>query len=193
MTNPTIRNKTMADFQSEIPEEYLNTDFDFGFTAVDEDELNSVVSDSPAEPTSDVSSAEMAEISSSIEALESKVNAVLIKLDNESEDSFTPAVEVDMSRIEEKLDKILAMESAELASAVSEQSESIRAVIDEVEERKGQLNEQYTTRMREIEKLIMPLLLHLKKNPDKEYIYWPNRTAKIDEQIKRILAFTRGA
>ena len=183
----------MADFQSEIPEEYLNTDFDFGFTAVDEDELNSVVSDSPAEPTGNVSSAEMAEISSSIEALESKVNAVLIKLDNDSDDTFSPSVEVDMSRVEEKLDKILEMENAELMSAVSEQSESIRAVIDEVEERKGQLNEQYTTRMREVEKLIMPLLLHLKKNPDKEYIYWPNRTAKIDEQIKRILAFTRGA
>ena len=183
----------MADFQSEIPEEYLNTDFDFGFTAVDEDELNSVVSDTPTEPTSDVSSAEMAEISSSIEALESKINAVLIKLDNDSDDTFSPSVEVDMSRVEEKLDKILEMENAELMSAVSEQSESIRAVIDEVEERKGQLNEQYTTRMREIEKLIMPLLLHLKKNPDKEYIYWPNRTAKIDEQIKRILAFTRGA
>ena len=183
----------MADFQSEIPEEYLDSDFDFGFTAVDEDELNSVVSDAPTEPTTDASSEEIAEISSSIEALESKINAVLIKLDNDSDDTFSPAVEVDMSRVEEKLDMILAMENAELATAVSEQSNNIRAVIDEVEERKAQLNEQYTTRMREVEKLIMPLLLHLKKNPSKEYIYWPNRTAKIDEQIKRILAFTRGA
>jgi len=85
------------------------------------------------------------------------------------------------------------MENNELMSAVSDQSESIRAVIDEVEERKGQLNEQYTVRMREVEKLIMPLLIHLKKNPSKEYIYWPNRTSKIDEQITRILAYTRGA
>ena len=183
----------MADFQSEIPEEYLDSDFDFGFTAVDEDELNNITSDTPASPTSDVSSEEISEISSNIEALESKINAVLIKLDNNSDDTFSPAVEVDMSRVEEKLDRILAMENAELATAVSEQSNNIRAVIDEVEERKAQLNEQYTVRMREVEKLIMPLLIHLKKNPTKEYIYWPNRSAKINDQIQRILAYTRGA
>jgi len=183
----------MADFQSEIPEEYLDSDFDFGFTAVDEDELNNITSDTTTQTTSSVSSDEVADLASNIEALESKVNAVLIKLDNDSDDTFSPAVEVDMSRVEEKLDKILSMENAELASAVSEQSDSIRAVIDEVEERKAQLNEQYTVRMREVEKLIMPLLIHLKKNPSKEYIYWPDRTAKINEQIQRILAYTRGS
>jgi len=183
----------MADFQSEIPEEYLDSDFDFGFTAVDEDELNNITSDTTSQPSSGVSSDEVADLASSIEALESKVNAVLIKLDNESDDTFSPAVDVDMSRVEEKLDKILAMENQELMSAVSEQSNSIRAVIDEVEERKAQLNEQYTVRMREVEKLIMPLLIHLKKNPSKEYIYWPDRTAKINDQIQRILAYTRGS
>ena len=183
----------MVDFQSEIPEEYLDSDFDFGFTAVDEDELNNITSDTTTQPSSGVSSDEVADLASSIETLESKVNAVLIKLDNESDDTFSPAVDVDMSRVEEKLDKILEMENQELMSAVSEQSNSIRAVIDEVEERKAQLNEQYTVRMREVEKLIMPLLIHLKKNPTKEYIYWPNRTAKINDQIQRILAYTRGA
>ena len=28
---------------------------------------------------------------------------------------------------------------------------------------------------------ILPLLSNLKKNPEKEYIYWPKRTAKIEE------------
>lgn len=28
---------------------------------------------------------------------------------------------------------------------------------------------------------ILPLLNNLKKNPEKEYIYWPKRTAKIDQ------------
>jgi hypothetical protein len=33
-------------------------------------------------------------------------------------------------------------------------------------------------------KMIMPLLLNLKKDADKnEYIYWPNRSTKIDEFI----------
>ena len=183
----------MADFQSEIPEEYLDSDFDFGFTAVDADELEQITSETTDAPATALDNISSDRIIDSISELESKVNAVLLKLDNESDDSFSPAINIDMSRVEEKLDQILAMENNELMSAVSDQSESIRAVIDEVEERKGQLNEQYTVRMREVEKLIMPLLIHLKKNPSKEYIYWPDRTAKIDEQIKRILAYTRGA
>lgn len=28
---------------------------------------------------------------------------------------------------------------------------------------------------------ILPLLQNLKKNPQKDYIYWPNRTSKIEE------------
>ena len=28
---------------------------------------------------------------------------------------------------------------------------------------------------------ITPLLANLKKNPEKDYIYWPKRTAKIDQ------------
>ena len=28
---------------------------------------------------------------------------------------------------------------------------------------------------------ILPLLSNLKKNPDKDYIYWPNRVGKVDE------------
>lgn len=28
---------------------------------------------------------------------------------------------------------------------------------------------------------VLPLLTNLKSNPEKEYIYWPNRTGKIEE------------
>ena len=28
---------------------------------------------------------------------------------------------------------------------------------------------------------ILPLLSNLKQNPEKDYIYWPNRTSKIEE------------
>jgi hypothetical protein len=45
--------------------------------------------------------------------------------------------------------------------------------------------------LKELEQLIMPLLVNLMKNPEKEYIYWPNRTAKIQEQIDKVLALTR--
>jgi hypothetical protein len=86
----------MVDNQ-DISEEYLNGDFDFGFTAADEDELNS-----------------------------------LVQLD----DQTTPD---------------------------------------------------------EIKKVSLPLLLNLKKNKQKDYLYWPGgeREAKCDLQIQKLLNVTR--
>jgi hypothetical protein len=34
--------------------------------------------------------------------------------------------------------------------------------------------------------MIMPLLNNLKKNPEKDYINWPNRVEKIDAFIKKM-------
>ena len=54
-----------------------------------------------------------------------------------------------------------------------------------------QMQDDVKSRLNELEKLIMPLLVNLMKNPDKEYIYWPNRKEKIQEQIDRVLSLTR--
>ena len=34
---------------------------------------------------------------------------------------------------------------------------------------------------------VIPLLSNLKKNPEKDYIYWPNRTDKIEEFEDRLM------
>jgi len=47
------------------------------------------------------------------------------------------------------------------------------------------------SKLKELEQLIMPLLVNLMKNPEKEYIYWPNRKEKIQEQIDKVLSLTR--
>jgi hypothetical protein len=47
-------------------------------------------------------------------------------------------------------------------------------------------------KLAQLEKLILPLLENLKKNPEKEYIHWPNRTSVIDRQIEKIKSITRG-
>ena len=39
--------------------------------------------------------------------------------------------------------------------------------------------------------MIKPLLNNLAKNPEKDYIHWPNRDVIIDKQIERIQAVTR--
>lgn len=39
---------------------------------------------------------------------------------------------------------------------------------------------------------VMPLLTNLKKNPEKEYILWPNRTQKIEEFESKLLDIYQG-
>ena len=96
-----------------------------------------------------------------------------------------------ISRLEGKVDKILAMESSQVANALNEQGSSIRAVIDEVEERKGELNEKFVGKLKELESLVIPMLNGLMKNADKEYIYWPDRTPILEKQIEKVYSITR--
>ena len=122
-----------SDYQ--IPDEFLNDEFDFGFTAADEDELNS-----------------------------------LVQLD----DQTTPD---EIKEMQEKLDLILQMNSTcEGSVAVKDQYDIL-----------------LKAKMEEIEKVTLPLLLNLKKDKQKDYLYWPGgeREAKCDLQIQKLLNITR--
>ena len=166
-------------------EEYFSNDIDFGFTAVESDE-----DDSPPPVTETVVTEASTEIISSLEdkfsRLESKMNILLDREDEPDIDS-----DLDMSRIEEKIDKILSMENTELANSIQEQGASIRAIIDEVEERKGELDEKFSGKLKELESLVIPMLRGLMKNAEKEYIYWPNRTPILEKQIEKVYSITR--
>lgn len=123
----------MADSIDDIIKQYLDSDEDFGFSAVDSEELNTA--------------------------------------------SSTANPEIDA--IKEKLDAILELNST------CEGALQVKAQYDEL----------LTARMGEIEKNIIPLLLNLKKNGEKDYIYWPGkqRQAQCDLQVQKLLNLTRAA
>jgi hypothetical protein len=50
----------------------------------------------------------------------------------------------------------------------------------------SQTAQQMEEKLNKLYNAIIPLLGNLKKNPDKDYIYWPNRTDKI-EQFENVL------
>lgn len=125
----------MPNDDQQIPEEYLDSNFDFGFTAADEDELNS-----------------------------------LIRID----DATTPD---EIKEMQEKLDLILQMNSTcEGAGAVKEQYDEL-----------------LQAKMREVERVTLPLLVNLKKNKEKDYLYWPGgqRETQCDLQVQKLLSITR--
>jgi len=49
----------------------------------------------------------------------------------------------------------------------------------------------YKKKLQEVEKLIIPLLVNLMKNPTVDTIKWPNRAPVIEKQIEKIIAITR--
>jgi hypothetical protein len=60
-----------------------------------------------------------------------------------------------------------------------------------IEQHKMLLTKEVRGKLQEVEQLILPLLYNLQKNPDKEYIHWPNRKEIIQKQIERILQVTQ--
>ena len=72
-------------------------------------------------------------------------------------------------------------------TAVDEETVASPMVVDV----KSTVDEETRLTLLKLEQLIMPLLVDLMKNPDKDYIHWPNRTPMIEKQIDKILAITR--
>lgn len=70
------------------------------------------------------------------------------------------------------------LEAVQQATTVAQQSNQ------SVEQLEEKINKLYNS--------ILPLLSNLKKNPEKEYILWPNRTAKIEEFENLISAIVNG-
>ena len=64
-----------------------------------------------------------------------------------------------------------AVDESEL-EAVQKLSNEASTVAASAEENEEKLNKLYNA--------ILPLLSNLKANPEKDYIYWPNRTEKVE-------------
>ena len=99
-------------------------------------------------------------------------------------------------------DEVKEFES-EVKSRVADETASVSAGLEDKINKLLQAREGDTGRVEElekkrkedllkVEKIIMPLLNNLMKNPDNEYIKWPNRKSVIEKQIKKIVAVTRG-
>lgn len=89
-----------------------------------------------------------------------------------------------ITRIEQKVDAIV--------TAVNTLSAKMASLDDEFDVVKSTTEQEVKSKLTEVEKLIMPLLVNLLKTADREYVYWPDRSAKMQEIIDKLLAITRG-
>ena len=131
----------MADFDLSSIDD-IDMNYDFGFTTVDEDE---------------------------VQEFETAVQEKVAK-----------ATQQETGALETKIDELLKLRKDDSSYQVL------------FEKRKAELEEVYKGQMKKVEKLVLPLLYNLMKNPENEYIKWPGRTTIIQKQINKIVAITRG-
>lgn len=155
------------------------TDNDFGFTAVDETELNILL------PQSQPVATPPAVSSDAVSAIQAKLMEMDAKLA-----ALKPTVTA-VSRVEEKIDRVLNMELGELNSSIKSQGDNLSVVLSEVEDRTAAMRDECKSKLLEVEGLILPLLNNLMANPQKDYIHWANRTERLSAQIDRITRVTR--
>ena len=119
----------------------IDMNYDFGFTTVDEDE---------------------------VQEFETAVQEKVAK-----------ATQQETGALESKMDKLLKLREDDASYQVL------------FEKRKAELETIYKDQMKKVERLILPLLHNLMKNPENEYIKWPGRTEIVQKQINKIVAITR--
>ncbi len=76
-------------------------------------------------------------------------------------------------------------------SAVSEDElksmeRQLQQQVQQKEQELSLTSKEYKDKLETLYKLIMPLLLNLAKDDDKEYIYWPERTKKMKAFIDKV-------
>jgi len=103
---------------------------------------------------------------------------------------------IDENTLETKVIRETVSTSGEAVTRLEQKVDTILQLYNDgklgLESERIQLQEQTKAKLSELEKMIVPLLVNLMKNPDKEYIFWPNRREKIQEQIDKIISITRG-
>lgn len=81
-------------------------------------------------------------------------------------------------KIDEKFDfgfSILSEEELQNATNIS----------NEIESKEQEIN-RLNSRLVKVKEIILPLIQNLQKEPQKNYIYWPNRTELLQELMKKI-------
>ena len=106
-----------------------------------------------------------------------------------SEESVTQS-RSQIDKVEQKITESSGAVTAELTTQLNVLESKLQQLIT-LENKKVQLETEYSGKMKDLEKLTLPLLYNLLKTSDEPYIHWPNRKQIIETQIRKILGITR--
>jgi len=109
---------------------------------------------------------------------------------------FTAVDEIPTGEVQPQQPVVAQVDDAQLQTIV-DKIERLEALILQsdssgmINEHRELVQQDVAAKLKQVEDLILPLLYNLQKNPEKDYIHWPNRTAIIDKQVEKIKSVTR--
>jgi hypothetical protein len=104
---------------------------------------------------------------------------------------FSTVDEDEVKEFESEVKSRVAVETASVSAGLEDKINALLEARSGDTGRVEELEKKRKEDLLKVEKIIMPLLNNLMKNPDNEYIKWPNRKVVIEKQIKKIVNVTR--
>jgi hypothetical protein len=104
---------------------------------------------------------------------------------------FSTVDEREVEEFHQMVQTKVAEENADISNALEQKIDKLLEVRSGDTSQLQELEKKRKEDLLNVEKIIMPLLKNLQKNPDDIYIKWPNRKDVIEKQIRKIVAITR--
>ena len=111
--------------------------------------------------------------------------------DDDMDFGFNTVDEAEIEEVEKEIKSRIADTKGVASGELEEKIEKLIAIREGDETQLDVLKKEHKNDLLKLEKMIMPLLYNLMKNPEDVYIKWPNRKEIIQKQINKIVAVTR--
>ena len=112
--------------------------------------------------------------------------------DDDFDFGFNTVDEAEVTEYETEIKSRVADQGGVIPSNLEEKIDMLIELRQGDETQLDVLKKEHKNNLLKVEKMIMPLLYNLMKNPEDIYIKWPNRKEIIQKQISRIVTITRG-
>ena len=112
--------------------------------------------------------------------------------DDDMDFGFNTVDEAEIEEVEKEIQSRIADTKGVASGDLEDKIDKLIAIREGDETQLDVLKKEHKDDLLKFEKMVMPLLYNLMKNPEDVYIKWPNRKEIIQKQINKIVAITRG-
>ncbi len=111
--------------------------------------------------------------------------------DDDMDFGFNTVDEAEIEEVEKEIQSRIADTKGVASGDLEDKIDKLIAIREGDETQLDIIKKEHKNDLLKLEKMIMPLLYNLMKNPEDVYIKWPNRKEIIQKQINKIVAVTR--